>query len=70
MRTASKELVANTPCVIRYRCRDIGYGVERGETKGTWTGEVDGWGKMAITRPNGGTPLYLFPDEIRSVQTI
>lgn len=70
MRTASKELIANTPCVIRYRSRDIGYGVERGKVKGTWTGEIDCWGKRTIARPNGRPPLYLFPDEIRSVQTI
>lgn len=62
-----REPIVNVPCVIRYRCRDIGYGVDRGRIKGTWTGEIDCWGKYTIARPNGKPTLYLFADEIRSV---
>lgn len=67
---ATTELIANTPCIIHYRCRDIGYGIDRGKVKGIWTGEIDCWGKRTIARPNGRPALYLFPDEIRSVLPI
>lgn len=45
-----------------YKCRDIGYGVEKGHIPAKWTGEQDCWGKL--TFDSFGTFYYLFPDEI------
>lgn len=63
-------LKANYVCAIRYVCRDIGYGVERGTVYGFWTGEIDTWGKRTIRPVTGGPPLYLFPDEIRAIAEV
>jgi hypothetical protein len=52
---------------IIYRSRDIGYGVEEGSIEGFWTGEVDGSGKYTIQDITGGPTLYLFDDELVSV---
>ena len=70
-KTASKSVVRklkpNQVCVISYRCRDIGYGVEEDVIDGFWTGEIDTWGKYTI-RPLDGPTLYLFADEFVSVE--
>ena len=74
-------LTKNLVCRVTYKCRDIGYGVESGSFEGYWTGEVDTWGKRTFhviehfLDPDGvdGEPadvLYLFPDEIVSVEGI
>src|SRR4051794_1523627 len=63
------KLKRNTVCVVTYRCRDIGYGVERGSVRAYWTGEVDVWGKLTVRVVSGRRRmLYLFPDEIRRVR--
>ena len=50
---------------ITYECRDIGYGgVESGEIRAYWTGEIDTWGKYTIVPVDGSERLYLFQDEI------
>jgi ABC-type microcin C transport system permease subunit YejE len=67
---AAARLRPNYVCAIRYRCRDIGYGVERGVLQGYWTGDTDTWGKRTIRPVNGGPVLYLFPDEIIEVREV
>lgn len=74
-------LQKNVVCLIYYRCRDIGYGVESGSLLGYWTGEIDTWGKYTVRRAgewmpdddsafeNGsGHTFYLFPDEVIEVE--
>ena len=58
---------SNTVSFITYKCRDIGYGVEEDTIEAFWTGEIDTWGKLTIRPVDGGSPLYLFPDEIMGV---
>jgi len=53
-------------CVVSYRCRDIGYGVESGVVEGYFTGEEDAWGKLTL-QCNNGDVLYLFQDEICAI---
>jgi len=65
-----KTLRANHVCSIRYVCRDIGYGIERGTVYGFWTGAIDTWGKRTIRPVDGGPTIYLFPDEIRDVRDV
>ena len=61
----------DTICTVTYRCRDIGYGVERGSVRACWTGEVDAWGKLTIEVLSGRRrTIYLFADEIRRVRAI
>lgn len=52
---------------IRYRARDLGYGVERGIAQALVTDEVDTWGKRTIYVLGEWTweKWYLFPDEWR-----
>ena len=58
-------------CIVTYRCRDIGYGVERGTVRARWTGEMDAWGKLTIEVLSGRRrTIYLFADEIRRVRAI
>ena len=65
------KLKPDTFCIVTYRCRDIGYGVERGTVCACWTGEVDAWGKLTIEVLSGGCrTIYLFADEIRRVRAI
>lgn len=52
---------------ISYACRDIGYGVESGILDAFWSGEIDYWGKYTIVPIDGSDPLYLFADEITSI---
>ena len=62
-------LKKNLVLVITYQCRDIGYGIEEGTLVGFWTGEVDSWGKLTILPlEDPDLPLYLFLDEILSVE--
>ena len=64
------KLKRDTICLVTYRCRDIGYGVERGTVRACWTGEVDAWGKLTIEVLSGRRrTIYLFADEIRTVRT-
>jgi hypothetical protein len=49
---------------VKFRCRDIGYGVELGNGVLTYDGR-DG-NKHAFTVAGGDEHLYLFDDEIRS----
>ncbi len=58
-----KRLQKNRVCLLEYRTRDLGYGVEEDVTEAFWTGEVDTWGKLTIREVNGPT-RYLFRDEI------
>ncbi len=63
------KLKRNTVYIVTYRCRDLGYGVERGTDKVYWTGEIDAWGKLTIKVLSGrGRTMYLFADEIRRVR--
>jgi len=62
----TRTIPLNWTCDVVYQCRDIGYGVERGETAGYFTGEVDTWGKHTLRTLNG-PDLYLFEDEILEI---
>jgi len=67
--TNLNKLKRNMVCVVTYRCRDLGYGVERGTVRAYWTGEVDTWGKHTIKVVGGRRrTVYLFADEIRRVR--
>ncbi len=50
---------------VTYKCRDIGYGVERGDVFGIW-GETDRIGKRELVPVDGSPVLFLFPDEVVS----
>lgn len=63
------KLKRNMVCILTYRCRDLGYGVERGTVRAYLTGEVDAWGKLTIKVLSGRRrTIYLFSDEIRRVR--
>ena len=67
--TTVNKLKPDTICIVTYRCRDIGYGVERGTVRACWTGEVDAWGKLTVEVLSGRRrTIYLFADEIRTVR--
>jgi len=51
---------------ISYACRPP-CADEVGTVVGVWTGEIDTWGKLTII-PASGPTLYLFRDEIVSVE--
>lgn len=61
-------LQKNVVCRISYKCRDIGYGAERGKFKGYWTGAIDTWGKLTVCSLDNGQTFYLFKDEITKVE--
>lgn len=55
---------------IMYKCRDIGYGIERGDGLGYITDEIDTWGKRTILidesyQREAFKRIYLFEDEYR-----
>ena len=55
--------------IVTFRCRDLGYGAERGTVRAYWTGEVDTWGKYTIKVLSGRRrTIYLFADEIRRIR--
>jgi hypothetical protein len=69
--TTVNKMKRDTICIMTYRCRDIGYGVERGTVRARWTGEVDAWGKLTIEVLSGRRrTIYLFANEIRRVRAI
>lgn len=49
--------------VARYRCRDIGYGVEEGEVLLPAITAADWTGKRTYNKPDGGL-VFLFDDEV------
>lgn len=67
MATAASQLKPNHVCSVTFECRDLGYGIEAGILDGFWTGETDTWGKRTVRRIDGGATVYLFDDEIISV---
>lgn len=63
------KLKPNMVCIMTYRCRDLGYGLESGIVRAYWTGEVDSWGKHTIKIVGGRRrTIYLFSDEIHRVR--
>lgn len=52
---------------ITYRCRDIGFGVEEGEDTFLYEG-VESFGKRQLQPINQGPTVYLFDDEIVSIE--
>lgn len=63
------ELVKNQVVELAYRTRDLGYGVEEDIITAYWNGDIDAWGKYTIVPTNAAPVLYLFRDEIESVET-
>lgn len=60
-------VVPMRPGYLRYRCRDIGYGEEEGESFGWFTGGRSQGGGFAFQPSPETQPapvLYLFPDEV------
>lgn len=55
---------------IEYRCRDIGYGVEEGDGVYTYRGRETLAGKLTLEPIDGGDTIYLFEDEIVSVEYV
>lgn len=58
------EIEAGVVYDFGYYCDTPGPDADEGTVRGTWTGEVDTWGKLTILPDGGGEPLYLFPREI------
>ena len=53
---------------VEYACRDIGYGVEQGNDYFYYDGRETLADKFIFTPTNGGPPIYLFDDEITSIE--
>lgn len=49
---------------VKWRARDIGYGIERGSDEYIYRGGPDTWGKYEFQPVGGGETVYLFGDEI------
>lgn len=52
---------------LAYRCRDIGYGIEKGNTVAVYQG-VETFGKLIFEPVDKSETIYLFPDEITDAE--
>jgi hypothetical protein len=59
----TSRLKVNRSYQIAYKCRDIGYGVERGRGEYVYRGTAYA-DKHEFTPVGGGPTIYLFDDEI------
>lgn len=60
----TKQLEKSRAYWIKWKARDIGYGVERGSSEYIYRGRESLAGKRVFDPVGGGETIYLFDDEI------